>query len=99
MSNGKDQKQVKVKWGSVGNIEYKYVNNLAVTHAGEKEFHLTFGHLIPPNLFPLSVEEIPDIVEIKPVAGIVITMETMESFVKVLQDNYKKLADKKDVAK
>lgn len=43
-----------------------YSNHLYISHGGEHEFYLIFGHLTPPLVIGLSEEEVPNEIEIKP---------------------------------
>jgi hypothetical protein len=82
------KKEIRIKWGSTNNLEYRYANNLVVTHASENEFHIIFGHLVPPNMLNITPEECPDTVEIRPVACLVVSPEKMKDFAKAMSDNY-----------
>lgn len=84
------EKQIRIIWGSDEDIPTLYANNLVISHAGGSEFHLTFGHLIPPLTIGLEEIELPDFVHIKPVARIVVGTEAMKKFVEVINDNYQK---------
>lgn len=79
------QKQVRVLWEDA--TEYKYANNLFIAQNGE-EFCLVFGHLAPPNTTNRTVEEIADTVYVKPVASLVISPNSLEAFIKLLNDQF-----------
>jgi hypothetical protein len=83
-------KIVRLVWDSAENLPALYSNQLIVTHGGESEFHIIFGHLTPPLILPESVEEIPDQIVIKPVAKIVVTPKTIKKFIEALTKNLEK---------
>ena len=87
-------KRVRILWGSPDDMPALYANQLFLSHAGETEFHLIFGHLSPPITLGLEEGEIPANVYINPVAKIVISPESMKQFVQVINENYKKFQDK-----
>ncbi|MBC8438080.1 MAG: hypothetical protein H8D87_00130 [Deltaproteobacteria bacterium] len=91
-----NEKAIRIIWGSAEDLPALYANNLYISHGGENEFHLFFGHLTPPITHGLTEDEMPDNVEIKPVAKIVVTPEMMGEFLQVLNDNYEKLLNKKE---
>ncbi|MEW6718669.1 MAG: DUF3467 domain-containing protein [Chloroflexota bacterium] len=81
------EKRIKIIWGSDENLPALYANHLYVSHAGETEFHLVFGHLSPPLTMGIDESELPDSVKIKPVAKVVISPDAMRAFVRLLSDN------------
>jgi len=89
------EKQLRLMWGNPDELPVIYANQLQVTHAGGTEFHITFGHLTPPLTHGLSIDEIPDKLNIKPVAKIVVSPDVMKEFVKVLAENYEDFESKK----
>ncbi len=92
MEEEKKQKTLRVLWEDVNTSEFKYTNNLAITQAGD-EFHLIFGHLVPPNTANFKYEDIPDIAYIKPVSCLVVSPDNLKAYIKVLTkyyENYKK---------
>jgi hypothetical protein len=88
-----DMKQIKIKWGSADDLPALYSNHLFISHGGQQEFYLVFGHLDPPIGF--SDKDFPDELEIKPMAKIVISPEAMESFVRAMNENLRKYKEKK----
>lgn len=82
-------KVVRLIWDSSDELPTLYSNQLIVTHGGESEFHIIFGHLTPPLILAESEDEIPDQLIIKPIAKIVVTSQTMKKFVDVLSKNLK----------
>ncbi len=88
MDDKSDVKNIRIIWGDTKEMDYKYANNLFVSHAGNGEFHLVFGHLIPLNNTGLTKDEVPDQVEVKPVSCLVVSKENMKAFIDVLQQNY-----------
>lgn len=81
------EKRIKIVWGSDESLPALYANHLYVSHAGETEFHLVFGHLSPPLTMGFDESELPDAVKIKPVTKIVISPDAMRAFVRLLSDN------------
>ena len=87
-------KTIQIKWGSVENLPALYANQLFISHGGENEFYLIIGHLSPP--IGSSVSDYPDELEIKPIAQLVLSPETMRTFVNAMGENLRKYEDKKD---
>ncbi|MEW5827962.1 MAG: DUF3467 domain-containing protein [Chloroflexota bacterium] len=87
-------KQIRIVWGSDEELPALYANHIYVSHAGETEFHLVFGHLSPPLMMASDENELPDTVKIKPVSKIVITPDVMRAFVRLLADNLEKYEEK-----
>ncbi|MFH1907831.1 MAG: DUF3467 domain-containing protein [Chloroflexota bacterium] len=87
MTQETKEKRIKIIWGSDENLPALYANHLYVSHAGETEFHLVFGHLSPPLTMGIDESELPDSVKIKPVVKIVISPDAMRAFVRLLSDN------------
>ncbi len=88
------EKPVRILWSSDEDLPALYSNQLYVSHAGETEFHLVFGHLSPPLTAGLEESELPDAVNIKPVAKLVMSPDVMKAFVQILVDNLKKFEEK-----
>ena len=88
-------KIVRLAWGSADDLPALYANHLFVTHGGETEFHVIFGHLTPPLMIPESQDEIPDEFVIKPVAKIVVTPATLRKFLDAMESNLKKFEERK----
>ena len=88
-------KQIKVVWGSDDELPALYANHFYVSHAGEIEFHVVFGHLSPPLTAGLDESELPDSIKIKPVSKIVMGPDAMRAFVAILNDNLAKYEEKK----
>jgi hypothetical protein len=84
------EKAVRIVWDSDEDLPALYSNHLYISHSGETEFHLVFGHLSPPITVNLEEDELPEAVMIKPVAKIVISPKAMEAFIRILNDNYEK---------
>jgi hypothetical protein len=82
------EKPIRIIWDPGDDLPVLYANQLFVSHAGDTEFHLVFGHLFPPLTMGLEEAELPDRVRIKPVAKIVISPEAMKAFSEVLVKNY-----------
>jgi hypothetical protein len=80
-------KLVRLVWSSADELPALYANHLFVTHGGESEFHIIFGHLTPPLILPESPDEIPNEFVIKPIAKIIVTPETMRKFIAALSSN------------
>jgi hypothetical protein len=81
------EKMVRVVWGSNENTPVLYANHIQVSHAGETEFHITFGHLSPPLTLGLEEHELPDKLTVKPLTTIVTSPDVMRAFVAVLAGN------------
>ncbi|MCJ7585487.1 MAG: DUF3467 domain-containing protein [Anaerolineales bacterium] len=79
------KKVIQIKWGPADDLPALYANHLFISHGGEHEFHLIFGHLTPPIGF--SEQEYPNLLEIKPISQIVLSPEAMRNFVKVMGEN------------
>jgi hypothetical protein len=88
------EKKIRLVWGPNENTPVSYANHIQVSHAGETEFHITFGHLSPPLTVGLEEDELPDQVFIKPLITIVTSPDVMRAFVKVLSDNLKNFENK-----
>jgi hypothetical protein len=83
----KQEKTIRVVWGSEEHTEIVYANQIIVSFAGGTEFNIIFGQLSPPLTVGLNESELPDRLEIKPVAHIVASPDVMRAFVRVLVDN------------
>lgn len=88
------EKPVRILWGSDEDLPALYSNHLYVSHAGETEFHLVFGHLSPPLTVGLEEDELPNEVIIKPVAKLVMSPDVMKAFVTILNDNLERFKKK-----
>ena len=93
-SDTEKAKQIRIVWGSDEDLPALYANHIYVSHAGETEFHMVFGHLSPPLMMGGDVGELPESVKIKPVAKLVITPDVMRAFVKLLGENFEKYEEK-----
>lgn len=87
-------KVVRLIWDSSDGLPTLYSNHLIVTHGGESEFHIIFGHLTPPLILAASEDELPDHLVIKPVAKIVVTPQTMKKFIDAMAKNLKGFEEK-----
>lgn len=85
-------KIIKIKWGSAENLPALYANHLYISHGGEHEFYLIFGHLTPPIGF--SEQDTPDEIEITPINKIVISPEAMSDFVRAMSENLRKYEER-----
>jgi len=85
-------KVVSLVWSSADDLPALYSNHILVTHGGESEFHIIFGHLTPP--LAVVPEDIPDVFMIKPVAKIVVTPQTMKKFLDVMSRNLEKFEER-----
>ena len=90
----KHEKAIRVVWGSEEYIELIYANQIYVSHAGGSEFNIIFGQLSPPLTVGRSESELPDRLEIKPVAHIVTSPEGMKAFVRALVENLENYENK-----
>ncbi|OGO75509.1 MAG: hypothetical protein A3K41_02515 [Chloroflexi bacterium RIFOXYD12_FULL_57_15] len=87
-------KVVRLVWDSADDLPALYSNHLIVTHGGESEFHIIFGHLTPPLILAESLDEIPDRLVIKPVAKIVVTPQTMRKFIEAMNKNLERFEER-----
>jgi hypothetical protein len=76
--------QISLQWGDASQISTVYANQLYITHSGG-EFYLVFGELAP--ITNMDKDNLPEYLEIKPVAKIAITPENMLRFSEVIQTN------------
>jgi len=88
------EKVVRLKWDTDDSLPAVYANNVIISHSGETEFHITFGHFSPPITLNLEEDEIPDVVKIKPVAKIVISPEAMRKIVEAFNTNLEKFENR-----
>lgn len=91
------EKKVRILWDDGESVSVAYANQLYISHAGGKEFHLTFGHLAPPILFGLEEDEIPESVSIQPIAKIVVSPDAMKEFVDALNENFSKFKESEEM--
>jgi hypothetical protein len=89
------EKRVRIIWDQGEDLPVQYANNFYVTHQGGSEFHLTFGHLIPPLTLGMTESEIPDILKVTPVSKIVLSPDSIEILIGILQSNLEKFQEKK----
>jgi len=90
------EKKVRVIWDQAEDLPVQYANNFYVTHQGGAEFHLTFGHLIPPLTLGMVESELPEILKITPVSKIVLSPDAIEVLIEILQSNLAKFQGKKE---
>lgn len=89
------EKKIRIVWEmEEGNAPVVYANHLQVSHLGGTEFHITFGHLIPPLTHGMDVSEMPDKIIIKKAATIVTTPALMKKFIEAMQENLNNYNDK-----
>lgn len=93
------EKAIRLIWETNETLPFAYANHIYVSHAGEKEFHIFFGHVAPPLTIGLTEEELPDSVSITPVAKIIVTPEVMSDFLDVLNKNFRSFAEKESASK
>ena len=89
------EKRVRIIWDQGEDLPVHYANNFYVTHQGGSEFHLIFGHLIPPLTIGMTESEIPDILKVTPVSKIVLSPDAIETLIGILQSNLEKFQEKK----
>lgn len=89
------EKEVRVIWDQGEDLPVHYVNHFYVSHQGGAEFHLTFGHLIPPLTIGMKKSELPDILKISPVSRIVLSPDAIKVLIEVLQNNLAKFETKR----
>jgi len=78
---------IPVRWKTPDGLPSLYANQLLISHAGG-EFYLFFGEVTPP--LALEPEDMPDHLEIVPVAKIVVAPEAMLRFAEAIQTNIEK---------
>ncbi len=88
--------EIKLVWSDASNIPTIYANNLYITHAGS-EFYLVFGELAPT--MELDIDNLPEKLEVKPVAKIAISHENMIKFADVISGNVAKYNEKREQLK
>jgi hypothetical protein len=86
---------VRLIWGRVEDIPTVYANHLMISHAGP-EFYLIFGEVSPPAM--LGKDEVPEHIEIKPVAKIALAPEAMLNIVEAIEANVEKYLTKSERA-
>lgn len=82
---------VKLVWGQSDDIDTVYANHVLISHSGP-EFYLIFGELCQPII--TSEEDIPEEMEIKPKARIVISPTQMKEISDAIAGNVKKYLEK-----
>src|SRR3972149_5297580 len=82
---------VPVQWGIPDSLPTVYANQLIITHAGS-EFYLIFGELVPPTI--LGEGNLPEKVDIKPVAKVAVSPEAMLRFAEVIASNVKRFTER-----
>jgi hypothetical protein len=87
-------KVVRLVWASADDLPALYSNHLLVTHGGESEFHIIFGHLTPPLILAESSKDIPDEFIIRPIAKIVITPQSMRKFIDAMTKNLERFEER-----
>jgi hypothetical protein len=78
--------QIPLVWGKADTLPTVYANQLYISHAGG-EFYLVFGEVAVPMLLTLGREPVPDHLEIRPVAKLVIRPEVMLQFAEAINTN------------
>ena len=91
-----EEKEIRIIWDQGDDLPVQYSNHFYVSHQGGAEFHLTFGHMIPPLTIGMSEQELPEILKIKPVSKLVLSPEAMGVLIDVLQKNLDRLIAKKE---
>jgi len=89
-------KKIRILWDPGEDMPLVFANQLYISHAGGKEFHLTFGQLIPPIVFGLEEDEIPDSISVKPVVKIVVSPDVMHEFANAMNENYQRFKQSKE---
>ena len=83
----KDAVVIPVYWKAPDGLPSLYANQLLISHAGG-EFYLFFGEETPP--LALKAEDVPDHLQVVPVAKIVVAPEAMLRFAEAIQANIEK---------
>ena len=86
------QRAIQLRWGSPVQLPTTYANELFIMHFGD-QYYLVFGEVIPPVMLDPNKEDMPNFVEIRPVAKVVVTPENMARFSKVIQQTIQKSLD------
>ncbi len=68
---------LKLRRSPTDTLETKYTNHFSISFTGT-EFYLVFGEIIPPAIIDeKDLSNLPDFVDIKPIARLAISPETM----------------------
>jgi len=87
---------IPMRWKAITETTTIYANNLMITHGGG-EFYLIFGETVPPVILDTTVDKIPEVVDIEPVARIAVTPENIERFADAILKNIEKYRLKNDL--
>jgi hypothetical protein len=88
---GETAVSIPIQWGTADHLPTIYANQLFISHAGP-EFYLIFGELVPPIV--LGEGKFPDIVEIKPVAKIAVSPESMLRIAEAIANNVQRFKER-----
>lgn len=91
-----EEKEIRIIWAQGDDVPVQYSNHFYVSHQGGAEFHLTFGHMIPPLTIGMTEQELPEILKINPVSKLVLSTEAMKVLIDVLQKNLDRFIAKKE---
>lgn len=72
-------------------LDWCFSNFMGVRHSAE-DFFITFAALAPPEI--AGPEQVPEFIEARPVAKVVVTPKMMQKVIEVLGDNYKRFMEK-----
>lgn len=77
---------IQAKWDSTENIPTLYANQIAIMHTGN-EFYLIFGEVQIPIILNQDSDELPETLQISPVAKIAVSPSQMRQFADVINQN------------
>ncbi len=85
---GEDRRAIPLlpKWGDITDVPTHYANQLYISHA-MGEFYLVFGEAQPPIILPPG--NVPDHLDIVPIAKIVLTPQAMMRCADAITTNVK----------
>jgi len=92
------RKEIHGKWRSSDNLPTVYANTILMSHQAQ-EFYLIFGEIVTPAQLGTIEGEMPDDLDIRPVARIAIPYEVMKSFRKLMNENVDKFIVKEESQK
>ena len=84
---------IPVEWSTADHLPTVYANHLLISHAGP-EFYLIFGELVPPAV--LKEDQLPDKVDIKPVAKIAVSPDAMLRFAEAIATNVQRFKERQE---
>jgi hypothetical protein len=90
ISAEKIEKQIRLIWKNLSDLNTIYANQLLISHSGG-EFYLIFGEFLAAEI---DVENPPNTAIIKPVAKIAISPRAMQRMANIITENVSKFKDR-----